>query len=65
MTTDHLHKAVVKQMKAEGLTAYALAKKARIAPNTMRRFETGETNLRSDHLARVCSILGLKLVVTK
>lgn len=59
---DHLRKAIIDQMRKQELSAYMVAKYAGIAPNTMRRYELGESNLRSDYLAKVCTVLKLKLV---
>jgi hypothetical protein len=60
---DHLRAAVIAAMAAQGITAYAVAKKSQgaVGEDAVRRFVAGRVSLGSDKLAAVCDVLGLRL----
>lgn len=59
--TQSIRSAIIAEAERQGLTAYAIAIRAELAPNTVKRYFNGDRDLTTDLATKVCDVLGLSL----
>ena len=62
---DTIRTTIIARAEQLGLTAYAIAKKAELDPQTVKRYLSERCSLNSRYVSQICEVLDLNLTVKK
>ena len=58
-------KIILAEVKRQGLSGYALAKKSGLPMRTVQRYLAGDGDMAAERLAKIAAVLGLELKAKK